>query len=374
MSIRVSGIRKSYGSACALQGVSLDIAQGEAVSLLGPAGSGKSTLIRTIAGLEAPDEGTVEVSGPARKPPGAAGRPVAMIAPSQALPPRLTLRRTLDLGPERRYPAWHLGLSRLRRIVAPATPDDAVRRTAELFGLAECLDRTPGHLTDDQRCRALFARALSGGARALLLDDPGPDPAAGERMRGLLCEVRRALGLTVVLATREPSVAMAFCDRLVVLSGGRVLQTGAPDAVYDDPDSLEVARLVGSPPPNLVPGEIDASGFLRIAGVVMARFRTSAPLPVMVGIRPEAVAVHPAARRGLPGTVLRREYLGSEVLLHVAAGTGESRIVAKVPPPLLPGTAPGAAVSLSVPPSDLLLFPGDGSRLRLPLLQHAELA
>ena len=309
MSVRLTGISKSYGDVPALVELDLEAAPGELLVLLGPSGSGKSTVLRVVAGLEPPTAGTVEVAGRDVTRVRPAQRDVAMVFQDYALFPHLRVRDNLAFGP------------RVRRTAAPEAAA-AVDRVAERLGLSALLDRFPDELSGGQQQRVALARAMMRAPAVYLMDEPlsNLDAQLRARTRADIVELHRALGSTTVYVTHDQVDAMTMADRVAVLDGGRLQQVGPPQEVYDRPANRFVAAFVGSPPMNLVDGGGCLGGG---AGEV-------------VGVRPEDLLVDPSG--DVDATVSLVEPLGSETLLWVHADDG-SPLAVRVPPrsPYRPG-------------------------------------
>jgi len=364
--LTLSGIEKSFGATNVLAGVSLAVESGEFVALLGASGSGKSTLLRIIAGLEAPDAGTVTIAARdvTALPPNQ--RDLAMVFQSYALYPHMTIAQNLALGLEmRRLTAWqrlpgmrHLpGIAAIRRAI-----DDDVRSAAAVVGIGALLDRRPGQLSGGQRQRAALARAMVRRPQLLLMDEPlsNLDAKLRQRMRGEITELHRAIGATIVYVTHDQVEAMTMANRVAVMADGHILQLGSPRALYADPDSVEVAEMLGSPAINLLYGVVTEGGVA--AGGAL--WRCVPPVPHGTRVRLGFRAEHAVLDDGpdLPAATIRRvEHLGTERQLHLDFASGESAIVRTGPDNAV--TA-GTMCRLAIAPDKLLLFNEGGRRLR----------
>jgi ABC-type sugar transport system ATPase subunit len=296
--IRLESLVKTYGRTVALDGIDLAVRAGELLALVGPSGSGKSTVLRLIAGLDRPDSGRLLIDGAdaGRIPPHR--RAVAMVFQDYALYPHLTVRGNLVFG------------LRVRR-VPRAEADRQATAAAERLGIADLLDRYPDQVSGGQRQRVALARALVRQPRVYLLDEPLASLDAQLRVstRAELLAIHRELGTAMVHVTHDQAEAMTLGDRVAVLDRGRVRQVGPPQQVYDEPADLVVARFLGSPPMNLVPG----------GGVLGER------PAVTVGVRPEDLAVDPDGP--VEVTVEAVEALGSETILLTRCGDGTALAV-----------------------------------------------
>ncbi len=243
--VRLAGVAKRFGSRIALAGVDLEIGADELVVVLGPTGAGKSTLLRTIAGLEAPDGGTVELGGRDATILPPADRDVAMVFQDFALYPDWTVRRNLE------FP-----------LLAPGRAVDAAERArrvawaADLLRIGRLLDRSAARLSGGEMQRVAIGRAIVRRPKLFLLDEPlaNLDAKLREALRNELVALRRELRIPMIYVTHDQTEALSMADRIVVLREGRVLQTGSPEDIYRRPVSPEVARQLGMPPINLIPG------------------------------------------------------------------------------------------------------------------------
>jgi multiple sugar transport system ATP-binding protein len=344
--LRIEGLSKRFGGTRAVEDVSLTAADGEVLALLGPSGCGKSTLLRLIAGLETPDAGRVRLDGADVTALAPAERDVAMVFQSYALYPHMTVEANVAVP------------LRLRK-VARGEVRRRVDEAAALLGIGHLLDRRPRQLSGGQRQRVAVARAIVRQPRVFLLDEPlsNLDALLRERTRRELKLLFARLGTTVVYVTHDQAEGMTLADRVAVLREGRIEQVGTPAGVYRLPQTRFVAGFVGSPPMNLLPGEVFGRDELR--GVV-------------VGVRPEDLEVEqrstPSARGGgveradgglaLPARVVLIEDLGGHGVLVLELESAErTRVQALLPrggestPPV-----PGTAVDLLLPRDRLHRF------------------
>jgi iron(III) transport system ATP-binding protein len=302
--IRLEGVSKRFGAVRAVLEATLEIGRGEFVALLGPSGCGKTTLLRLIAGFEAPDAGTVTigedvVAGGAWVPP--ERRHVGMVFQDYALFPHLTVARNVGYG-----------LARRGR-------DERVAEALQLVGLGEHGDRYPHQLSGGQQQRVALARALAPEPSVVLLDEPWSniDPALRSSMRDELAAILRATGVTVLLVTHEQEEAFSLADRVALMRDGAVVQTGTPEEVYYGPATRWAAEFVGAA--NVLPGTL-AGGLVE---TLVGRFPApngDEPGAVEVLVRPELLelAVDPAGE----GEVVCREFRGHDVFYRVRLPDG----------------------------------------------------
>jgi len=350
--IQVEDLTRRYGGVTAVDGLSLDVADGEFLVLLGPSGCGKSTLLRLIAGLVPPTAGRVVIDGrdvtdvPARE------RDVAMVFQTYALYPHLTVAANI---------AFPLRARRIGRAEREARAADV----AAGLGLTPLLRRRPRELSGGQRQRVALARALVRDPGAFLLDEPlsNLDARLRTSTRAELTELHRRLGTTFVHVTHDQVEAMTMATRIALLDEGRLEQVGTPDEVYDRPASTFVAGFLGSPPMSLLPATLQQQG--ATVHALGADVDVPLDLPsdggsgrdVLLGIRPEHLRI---AGAGLRGVVTLVENLGGEEVVHCRVG--DARVAVRGPRPL--GPAVGDPVVLGCPPEHVHLFdPAGGRRL-----------
>jgi ABC-type sugar transport system ATPase subunit len=307
-------VTKRFDGTVAVDCLNLDIADGEFLVLLGPSGCGKSTALRMIAGLDEPTEGTISIDDHVVNYVDPKDRDLAMVFQSYALYPNMTVRRNVA------FPLKPRGVSK-------ADADRIVREAAAMLGLTELLDRKPGQLSGGQRQRVALARAIVRQPRVFLMDEPLSNLDAKMRMqtRGDLVELHRRLGTTFVYVTHDQAEAMTMADRVAVLSRGRLQQVGPPQEVYDRPANLFVARFLGSPPMNVLPGVLDG-GSLLVGGakVDVSHLGVAGARRVEVGIRPEHLVLSTADMVGMVGTVELVESLGHERLVRCTVGGADT--------------------------------------------------
>ena len=328
--LALEGVRKRFGGVPALDGVDLEVQEGELLVVVGPSGCGKSTLLRCIAGLEAVDEGSIRIRGRDVTRLRPAARDVSMVFQSYALFPHLTV-------------AENIGFGLVVRDVRKREVRERVGNAAGLVGVEHLLERRPYQLSGGERQRVALARALVRRPDAFLLDEPLSNLDAGTRvqMRTELRRLHREVGATMVHVTHDQVEAMTLGDRVAVMDRGRVRQVGAPDEVYGEPRDRFVAAFLGSPAMNFL--DADAA-------------RAYLPLPdgAVLGVRPEHLRL---GADGVPARVDLVELAGSEAYVHL-----ENGLVAHVPAEARP--AEGAEVRVTVRPEDARLFDAETGERR----------
>jgi sulfate transport system ATP-binding protein len=234
MSVVVRNATRRFGDCTALDDVSVEIPGGSLTALLGPAGSGRSTLLRVIVGLERPDSGTVEIDGRDATAVAPQRRGVGFVSPHDAAFEHMTVRENVAFG---------LKMARRPRAEVRARVDELLE-LAQLPGLA---DRYPAQLSGGQRQRMALARSLATRPSVLLLDEPfgALDARVRHELRGWLRRLHDEVHVTCVFVTHDEEEAMEVADRIVVMNGGRIEQVGGPRDLYEHPANAVVMGLVG---------------------------------------------------------------------------------------------------------------------------------
>ncbi|MFJ6644401.1 ABC transporter ATP-binding protein [Streptomyces sp. NPDC091290] len=349
--IRLRGVSKAFGAVRALDGLDLDVREGEFFCLLGPSGAGKTTTLKTVAGLELPDAGTVELDGRDQRGVEPYDRGVAMCFESYALYPHKSVYDNLAFplrSPRHRLPA--------------ARARERIGEVAELLGIAGLLDRSVGQLSNGQRQRVALGRVLVRPARAFLLDEPLShlDAKLRQQMRAELKAIGSVRRTTTLYVTHDSVEALALGDRIGVIRDGRIVQTGTREEIWYRPHDTEVARAFGRPRINLLPGTVTPGGGFRSAdGAVELDLRAEAApgTGVLVGVRPRDLTLGAGPGHPLTGTVYVTEVLGRSV--EVTVRLGEQQVALVVPRGEAAGLRPDDPVRLSVRPENLLLFEAD---------------
>ena len=337
--VRLHAIHKSFGSTGVIHGVSLDIASGEFVSLLGASGCGKTTLLRIVAGLESVTSGTVEIDGRdvTGLPP--EQRDIAMMFQSYALLPHLTVAENV------RFPL------RMRGIGSRDEQHDKVKAALDTVQLAQLSERRPSQLSGGQQQRVALARAIVSRPKVLLLDEPlsNLDARLREDMQIELVEIHKRLGLTTLFVTHDQEEALSLSHRVILLNRGHIEQEGSPAAIYAQPDTEFASSFLGSA--NLVPATV-----AHVNGSVMAVLsdgqRLSLPDeetargPVTLSLRQEDLVLGRAGADTLQGHIRTRIYLGARNRYVVRVAGTEIKVLTANDAVF----EDGDAVSLSIKP------------------------
>ena len=316
-------ITKNFGEGDVLRDISLDVARGEFVTLLGASGCGKTTTLRIISGLETPDEGTVLLDGkdvtvlpPER-------RPVNTVFQSYALFPHMNVEKNVAYG--------------LRvRGMDKASIAKRVREMLELVQMEDYAKRMPSQLSGGQRQRIAIARALAPEPELLLLDEPlgALDLQLRRQMQLELKRLQKKLGITFVYITHDQEEAINMSDRIAVMRGGRFEQIGTPEEIYDEPKTHYVAQFIGRS--TILDGTVESGG--RNTAVIRGAcgsFRVDASRALLIAeescevcVRTERMRASSVPIEGfdLPATVREARYAGGSVLTYVTLKNGTEAV------------------------------------------------
>lgn len=330
--LRLDGISRSFGDTQAVDGVSLDIAPGEFVTLLGDSGCGKTTLLRIVAGYTAPERGRVLLMGRDITGMAPAARRMGFVFQSYALFPHLDVAANIAFA--LRLAGEPMALRKAR-----------VAELAEMLEIAHLLDRFPHELSGGQQQRVAMARALASSPQLLLLDEPmsALDARIRTRLRDELKSLISRIGLTALYVTHDQEEALAMSDRICVMHRGRLEQVGTPAEIYHRPATRFVAEFVGLA--NIIDGQAGPDGF--------AADGESWPLPhdgrgsgaATLVYRPEAIDLSADNGEGqarLAGRIERIALLGALQRLWVRTRAGRMVLVER------PSVERGWRVGMSV--------------------------
>ena len=341
-------LEKRYGDARVVHGIDLAVQDGEFIVLVGPSGCGKSTSLRMLAGLEDVTSGDILIAGRVVNEVEPRDRDIAMVFQDYALYPHMSVYE-------------NMAFSLQYRNVPRREIDARVREAAEVLDLGPYLERRPRQLSGGQRQRVAMGRAIVRKPQVFLFDEPLSNLDAKLRgaMRIEMKKLHQRLGVTTVYVTHDQVEAMTLADRVVVMNGGQIEQTGTPDEVYHAPASLFVAGFIGAPSMNLIPGAVGADGSLALAetdAVLTLPTGLRSFGELIFGLRPEdvevAVGPAPPGRLDVAAVVEVVEPLGADTL--VFARFAGHPMVARVRPDVRP--APGQAVRLRLDLSRMHLF------------------
>ena len=327
--LKLTGIKKSYGSTEVMHGIDLDINEGEFVVFVGPSGCGKSTLLRMIAGLESISGGELQINGVKVNDYPPSQRGIAMVFQSYALYPHMTVYDNMAFGMR----------------IAKASKEEIeerVQNAANILQLGPYLDRLPKALSGGQRQRVAIGRAICRDPKVFLFDEPlsNLDAALRVATRIEIAKLKESMpSTTMIYVTHDQVEAMTLADRIVVLSAGYLEQVGSPIELYERPANLFVAQFIGSPAMNIVTATVETAGAktkVKLAGggaatVPIKSDKDQKGAKVHLGFRPEDMTVASGKDALVEGVITLVEALGEVTNLYVEVAGSDDPIVAKVP-------------------------------------------
>ncbi len=337
--VTLSNVVKKYGKHQAVHGIDLGIHDGEFVVLVGPSGCGKSTTLRMIAGLEDISGGEIAIGGrvvndlPPRE------RNISMVFQNYALYPHMTVRENLGFS-----------------LKIAKRPEDEIAKSvteaAGILGLDELMERKPAELSGGQRQRVAMGRAIVRHPDVFLFDEPlsNLDAKLRTQMRVEIKKLHQKVGNTIIYVTHDQVEAMTLADRIVLMRDGHIVQVGTPLELFNTPVDTFVATFIGSPPMNLVDGEVSGGTLWLQGGIELpvpssARSLVRNGQKVRFGFRADNLMPvgHSVEEEGeiaeLDLTVTLTEPLGTETLLFAELGGLEVQAKMFNPRPVAPGEA-----------------------------------
>jgi multiple sugar transport system ATP-binding protein len=305
--VKFDKVQKYFGAVKVLEGFDLDILPGEFLVLLGASGSGKTTALRILSGLETATGGRVligdrDVTNILPK-----YRDISMVFQSYALYPHKTV-------------AENIGFPLKVRKVPQAEMDAAIREAAAQVQLDQLLGRYPRELSGGQRQRVALARAIIRRPSVFLMDEPlsNLDAKLRGHMRAELKHMQQSLGITTIYVTHDQIEAMTLAHRVAILERGVLQQLDTPSGIYNNPANLFVAQFIGSPPMNIVKGSLEGSFFMTDGAKVPVGVKGRVA-GATLGFRPEDCAVSAPGKGHLKGSVYTTELIGDHTLVTVQA-------------------------------------------------------
>jgi multiple sugar transport system ATP-binding protein len=342
-------IAKSFGPVRVLEELALSIEPGEFLVLLGASGSGKTTALRILAGLETASSGRVRIGDRDVTDILPKYRDVSMVFQSYALYPHKTV-------------AENIGFPLKVRKIPVAEQEKAVRDAAAQVQIDQLLDRYPRQLSGGQRQRVALARAMVRRPSVFLMDEPlsNLDAKLRGHMRAELKHMQSTLGTTTIYVTHDQIEAMTLAHRVAILEKGVLQQLDTPAEIYNDPANLFVAQFIGSPPMNVVHGSIEGSTF-QTAGAKIAVPVSGQTPKAILGARPEDCTVVAPGKGNLDAEIYTVELIGDHTLVTVKSGG--DMLTVKAPKDFAGST--GEKIGITIATERLFVFDAStGARLR----------
>ncbi|WP_123622813.1 ABC transporter ATP-binding protein [Halorubrum sp. CSM-61] len=359
--VTLHNLRKEFDDVVAVNGIDLEIIDGEFLVIVGPSGCGKSTTLRLLAGLEDATDGEIVMDGRDVTAVEPKDRNVAMVFQNYALYPHMTGRRNITFG------------MKSSGDFTDEEIDRRVEEAAETLDIADLLDRKPQAMSGGERQRIALGRAIVRDPDAFLMDEPlsNLDAKLRIQMRAELAQLHTSLGTTTVYVTHDQTEAMTLGERVVVMNDGQIMQVDEPQTLYDFPANRFVAEFIGDPAMNMLPVDIENGTAVHEAFTI--------PLPnadggvrngtkkgddasihdgqrAVLGVRPEDLYLASerpdAGDETLDATVNVTEPLGDSLLLHCSIGETPCKIQAKARSEIHPDDT----VSIAYDPARLHLF------------------
>lgn len=351
--LELVSLQKEYddGAVVAVDGIDLSIDAGETIALLGPSGCGKSTTLNMIVGLEEPTAGDIRINGTSVVGVAPGRRDIGLVFQDYAVFTSMSVRKNLAFGLE------------IRRL-PKAEINRAVEEGAELLGLSDKLDARVKELGGSELQRVAIGRTLVTRPSILLLDEPLSNLEAADRlaMRRELRRLQNDIGITIIYVTHDQIEALSLADRIAVMRAGKILQVEKTSVIYDKPDHVFVAGFLGSPPMNLIEGDMEADD----GGMIFRRDSFALSIPTsrapegrcVLGIRPESLRIVPRREAEWIGSVKLVEPRGPEVVLTVQTASVQLKILA----PATRHPKEGEFAGITADPAALVLFDGKTNR------------
>ncbi|QFT30386.1 ABC transporter ATP-binding protein [Roseibium porphyridii] len=327
--VKLANLSKAFGDTQAVDDVTMTIANGAFVTLLGPTGAGKTTILRLIAGLEQPDQGDVMIGGRSVANDTPAQRNVAMVFQQYSLYPHLSVRDNLA------FPLRSPLLKTPKQEI-----DRKVAEVADVLKISHKLNNKATNLSGGEMQRVSIGRALVRSPSIYLMDEPlsSLDAKLRSDLRIELKRIQESLGATMLYVTHDQIEAMTMATHVGVLDEGRLVQFGTPREIYEDPVNLYVAGRLGQPRINVLPADMFAG----------------APSGAKtIGLRPE----HIAQGEGKPSQIRRVEHLGDQTRLHLSLDGHEIVTLSESRTTYEPGD------TLAIQPRNPLFFDASGARI-----------
>ncbi len=346
IALRLSGLCKSFGSVRALDQLSFNVAEGRFFVLFGPSSVGKTTALRTIAGLVKPDAGQLHISNRDVTNEPITGRGVSMVFQSFALYPHLTVYENFA------YPLREEKLGR-------EEIDKRVNETAAMLKLSHRLERKPSTLSGGEQQRVALGRSLIRRPKILLLDEPltNLDAKLRHDMRAELKRLHRQFGMTIVYATPDELEALSMGEEIAVMRDGAVVQRGSPDDLYENPLNTYVASKIGSPHMNMVKATAGKNSFSSSLGTISPKLKFKSVQQgeaALLGIRPSDIRFAEKGEAAIKSKITMLEPLGDVTVVSVETAGEALRML--VPESKATTIRPGQSASIYIDPKKFHIF------------------
>ncbi|MEP1207790.1 MAG: ABC transporter ATP-binding protein [Rhizobiaceae bacterium] len=348
-SVKFDAVQKSFGDVKVLEEFDLEVEPGEFLVLLGASGSGKTTALRILSGLETPSAGRVYIGDRDVTEILPKYRDISMVFQSYALYPHKTV-------------AENIGFPLKVRKLDKAAIDSAIIESAKQVQLENLLERYPRELSGGQRQRVALARAIIRRPSVFLMDEPlsNLDAKLRGHMRAELKHMQGTLGITTIYVTHDQIEAMTLAHRVAVLEKGILQQLATPAEIYNNPANLFVAQFIGSPAMNVIHGSLENDQFLTQGTKVKTKVKGQVAKAI-AGVRPEDCSVTSPSEGTLNGKIYTTELIGDHTLVTVAWGSDQ--IVVKAHKDF--DGKQGDGVGVVLPPENLFIFDQtNGERIR----------
>lgn len=384
-SVKLENIAKSFDKTQVIRRLSLEVEDGEFLTLVGPSGCGKSTLLRIIAGLEQQTEGHIHIGSLLVDSIRPSERDLSMVFQSYALYPHLTVFENIAvplkirrLNQWQRLPLakWLIPGTKQRLLDIQADIGDV----AQTLGLDQLLSRKPGQLSGGQRQRVALGRAIVRHPQAFLFDEPlsNLDAKLRVHMRSEITRLHQQLKTTFIYVTHDQAEAMTMSDRIAVMMGGELIQVGTPNQVYHNPQDIRVAEFIGSPKINSFSCAVDSQGTIEFLGgktpITLSGLTPSKkPGECTLAIRSENIHLHHSSSESsinFQAKIDLIENMGAEIFIHASPcfdqKHSEEKVILRVSTSeITQATEIGKTIALHFLIQNTLVFDGEGKRVAM---------
>lgn len=338
--LSLTNISKQFGAIQALSEITFDVFENELLVILGPTGAGKTTLLRTIVGLEQSETGNLTFYDKDITSSTPAQRDMALVFQNFSLYPNKTVRENLA------FPLQAPG-----RNLTENEINKQVNETAQILHITPLLDRPANRLSGGEMQRVAIGRAIVRHPRLFLMDEPltNLDAKLRESLRVEIIRLQRELRTPMIYVTHDQTEALSMADRIIVLSAGRILQTGSPKEIYNHPKTPDIARQLGYPPINLIEAQRISEHWQTQSGIPIATAKETFDTAT-VGIRPENISTDGGQIKAQvevvedmgPATILLANWAGEHIHILVSGKSNHK---------------PGDKIHPYISPTNVLVWP-----------------